>query len=226
MSLWLYSSGDGEDNLDTDGQLLSVVGGRSSRLTFVPTQTVGVSEGEVEYYYSEFRDRFAMHGYKNVGMLALDRPMTTQELEKAVDSELLYLSGGNTFHFLDLLRRSGFGEVLKRRAESGLPLAGHSAGAIVLTPTIATASYPEDDRDEDDVGLTDLAALSLVGFEFFPHYEAKPNFDQALLKASQGLEYPVYGVPDGSAIMVDRGRITFFGAVSGFTRGVRFKVSR
>lgn len=225
MSLWLYSSGDGEENIDTDVRLLAAVGGRSSRLTFVPTQTVGVSGAEVDYYYSEFRDRFAMHGYKNVGMLSLDRPTKPQELERAVDSELLYLSGGNTFYFLDLLRRSGFGEVLKRRFESGLPLAGHSAGAIVMTPSIATASYPEEDRDDDDVGLTDLTALGLVRFEFFPHYERKVTYDQALLQASQGLEHPVYGVPDGSCIMLDRDQTAFFGKISGYVKGVRFRPS-
>lgn len=225
MGLWLYSSGDGEDNLDTDVELLSAVGGRSSRLTFIPTQTVDVSESEVEYYYGEFRDRFAMHGYRNVGKLALDRPLGPGELERAVDSELLYLSGGNTFYFLDLLRRTGFGEVLRRRVESGLPLAGHSAGAIVMTPSIATASYPDDDRDDNDVGLTDFGALEFVSFEFFPHYEAKASYLQALQKASLSLDRPVYGVPDGSCIRVDRGQTTFFGPAFGFVKGTRFKVS-
>lgn len=223
MALWLYSSGDGEENVDTDAELLKTVGGRKSRLTFVPTQAEDLSEAE--YYYSEFRDRVAMHGYGNVSMLALDRPFRPQDLERAVDSELIYLSGGNTFYFLDLLRRSGFGEILKRRAESGRPLAGHSAGAIVMTPTIATASYPEEDRDDNEVGLTDLTALGLAAFDYFPHYESAPLYDAALRDASRILERPVYGVPDGSCIRVERANMAFFGEVWAYIQGVRFKVS-
>lgn len=225
MGLWLFSSGDGESNVETDQFLLRSVGNRKSRLTFIPTETVDVPTTEVNYYYDEFVERVGMHGYRNVGMLALDRPYRPKDLERAVDSELIYLSGGNTFHFLDLLRRTGFDEVLRRRAESGMAIAGHSAGAIVLTPNIHTASYPEEDRDDNEVGLTDLTALKLVRLECFPHYESAPAYDNELRRASLSAAHPIYALPDGSCIEVDHQRLTFHGLVWAFIKGISFQVS-
>ncbi len=224
MSLWLYSSGDGESNAHADEHLLQAVGSKKARLTFVSSGTVGDSSADSEYYFQEFADRFRAHGYRNVAMLALDRPWLPQALERAVSSELIYLSGGNTFYFLDMLRRSGFGEVLRRRAEIQLPIAGHSAGAIVLTPTIRTASFPEDDRDDNDVGLTDLRALRLVDFECFPHYTSKVSYNREIRRSSLTMGRPIYALPDGSCVASDSGRLTFFGPVWAFVKGVRFKV--
>ena len=87
-------------------------------------------------------------------------------------SDIVYLAGGNTYYFLDHLRRSGLLDELALFARRGGVVAGLSAGALILTPHIGLAGYPAFDRDENTVGLgrSGCRGLGLVGFEFFPHY--------------------------------------------------------
>ena len=83
-------------------------------------------------------------------------------------SDVIYLSGGNTYYFLHHLRRSGPIPVLREFVARGGVLAGLSAGAILMTPHIGLAGYPSFDRDENDVGLRNEASLALVDFALPP----------------------------------------------------------
>ena len=58
--------------------------------------------------------------------------------------------GGNTFYFIKHLRRSGIFNRLIEYANNGGILTGLSAGAIMTTPNIMTASFPPWDRDDNE----------------------------------------------------------------------------
>ena len=136
-------------------------------------------------------------------------------------SDVVYLSGGNTFHFLHHLRRSGMLEALRRFALRGGVVAGLSAGGILMTPDIGLAGYPPFDRDEDEIGLSqrDRRALGLVGFDFFPHYRRSSRLREALLRYSRRSTRPLYACRDGSGIVVEQDRFTAHGEVWLFDRG-------
>ncbi len=92
------------------------------------------------------------------------------EQRKLLSSNIVLISGGNTFSLLRNLRNSGLDNSIKEFAEkSDFVLAGFSAGALVLTPTIEVCSLPEFDKNLD--GLKDLTGLGIVNFEVFPHYD-------------------------------------------------------
>ena len=97
--------------------------------------------------------------------------MTDIEKQELFESDLIYISGGNTFDLLYNLRKNDLITELKNYAEEGGCLAGHSAGGIVLTENINTAAFPPEDCDSNDVGIENYNSMSLVNFEFFPHYE-------------------------------------------------------
>lgn len=91
------------------------------------------------------------------------------EKRKLLSSNILVISGGNTFNLLKSLRTSGLDESIKEFAKKPeFVLSGFSAGALVLTPTIRICSLPG--FDDNEVGIKDLAGLHLVDFEVFPHY--------------------------------------------------------
>lgn len=220
MSLWLFSSGDGDDNAETDRHLISTIKRPKPRLTFIPS-----SSKDADYYYSEFIQRFEQHGYQYFSMLAIDQPVSEIDVQRALDSDLIYLSGGNTFYFLKHLRHSGFINTLKRYHAQGGILAGTSAGAIVMTPNIKTASYPAHDRDENFVGIRNWQAMHLANFEIFPHYIDEPDYSRPLCQESKTLPYPLFGVPDGSAICVEAHSVAFYGQVYIFTGGKKILLS-
>lgn len=94
----------------------------------------------------------------------------SNEKSKLLSSNILVISGGNTFSLLKSLRTSGLDESIKEFSKkSEFVLSGFSAGALVLTPTIEICSLPR--FDDNEVGIKDLTGLHLVDFEVFPHYQ-------------------------------------------------------
>lgn len=64
----------------------------------------------------------------------------TTEREKLVKSNILIISGGDTFQLLINLRKSGLDNAITLfTKKKEFILAGYSAGAYVLTPTLETA---------------------------------------------------------------------------------------
>ncbi len=95
-----------------------------------------------------------------------------KEIKKILNSNILVITGGNTFTLLSHLRQSGLDTAIKNFIKkNNFILVGFSAGAIVLTPTIGVAGIEEFDKNE--VGIEDLTGLSILDFEIFPHYSKK-----------------------------------------------------
>ena len=93
-----------------------------------------------------------------------------EEQRKLLESNILLISGGNTFNLLLNLRKSGLDQSIKEFVtKRDFVLAGFSAGAIVLTPTIEICTLPN--FDENIAGLKNFFGLGIVDFEIFPHYE-------------------------------------------------------
>ncbi len=64
--------------------------------------------------------------------------MSQKEIEIILrDSSLVYIPGGNTFLLNHRLHVSGVMPYLRKKVQSGLPLVGFSAGAIVCGPTFS-----------------------------------------------------------------------------------------
>ncbi len=94
---------------------------------------------------------------------------SVEEQDKILTSNVLVISGGNTFNLLHNLRESGLDNSIKQfLSKPDFVLSGFSAGALVLTPNIKICNLP--DFDENFIVLKDLNALNIVDFEVFPHY--------------------------------------------------------
>lgn len=117
---------------------------------------------------------------------------------QAVD--IVFLSGGNTFHLLEQMRRTGLDEWLVAHKEDKVYI-GSSAGSIVMTPTIATANG----ADPNLKGLKNLNALGFVDFDFIPHIPDIPLTAAEAYAATASRN--VYALDDTSAIKVDNGSI-------------------
>lgn len=94
------------------------------------------------------------------------------ENDKLLSSNILIITGGNTFKLLNHLRLSGLDKaIVEFWKKDNVVLSGFSAGAIILSPRIDIASQPTTDlADENNIGLKDLTGLNIIDFEIWPHF--------------------------------------------------------
>ncbi len=217
MKLVLYSGGQEPKNRFLHEALLGLTGsGRTKRMTYVPFCSDGA-----EVYFNRFRKRYRQFGATSFHCLPVDQAMQKADLRKALQSDVIYLAGGNTYYFLKHLQKNGLIPLLRKYAKEGGVLAGLSAGALILTPNIRLASIPKQNADRNEVAIKNLSGLGLVKFEFSPHYTGIAQAKRELLQYSRRTENPIYACRDGGGVVMDTGQERFevFGKIDVFFRG-------
>ena len=92
------------------------------------------------------------------------------------DIDVIYVSGGNTFGTMKLLRDSGWDRAIIDYVRHGVIYIGGSAGAHIAT---ADLSHVEK-YDKDTYGLTDFSGLGLYDGILLCHYneDRKQHFEE------------------------------------------------
>ncbi len=219
MKLVLYSGGDIEDNEELDLHILRLIGKRNPSFTFIPS-----SFEESHYYFEDFVKSFSQYGVNDFFLFPIDVPFNTNLVKKAFSRDLVFLSGGNTYYFLKNLKNKHIWQGLNQFVKRGGVLAGMSAGSIVMTPQIHTASFPDFDKDDNEVKLKNFKALDLTNFEFFPHFLNSKRYIEALRDYSWDCPRPIYAFPDGAGLVIEDESLSFVGRCWCFFRGERFLV--
>ncbi len=138
----------------------------------------------------------------------LDQPWSQKQENLLFQCDAIHLAGGHTGQFLTRLKRSGLISRLRTWASEGGLLIGTSAGAIILTPTIATDALFVGKSPQDVMKET---ALDLVPFEFFPHMNSNPSYLPALVEYSTQTPRPIIACNDGDGLVVTNGWIVCIG---------------
>lgn len=220
MKLVFYSGGDEKDNAHLDRSFLELVGKKNPVITFIPSSSY-LSEQEFKAFvkhYSKYKITRFIH-------FPVDMPFDKILFQEVMRSDAIHLSGGNTFYFLRALRRANLLKQLKLFAKNGGVLTGLSAGAIMMTENIEMAGYPEFDRDENSVNLTNLSAMNLVDFLFFPHFKNSARYDVVFKKYTREKEKVIYACPDGSGVVVNGQELRFVGKCYAFAGGHKFTIN-
>lgn len=220
MKLVLYSGGGEEENRYLNRRALELTGADTPKLTFIPSSSY---DAEVDFKF--FVEEFSKLGVQRFMHFCVDTPFTKTMLNEVMKSDLIFLGGGNTFYFLKYLKKNKMFDHFKKFLKRGGVLCGLSAGAIVLTPHVHTASFPHFDRDENPFDMKNLSAMRVVNFEFFPHYKNSKRYDAELLHHSKKSKLPLYACPDGGGIIVEDERISFTGKSHVFYQGKKLTLS-
>lgn len=110
--------------------------------------------------------------------------------------DVIYVGGGSAYWLLHWVRKSGFGAIIRGLLDEGKVYVGVSAGSVIAGPDVK-----EMTRAENVTGLEDTSGLGLVEFEILPHYSDARYQD--LLEKSRIVDYPIIGLPDHQAVLVD-----------------------
>lgn len=220
MKLVFYSGGDEKDNRHLDKDFIQLIGKKNPVVTFIPSSSY-LSEQEFKVFvkhYSKFRISRFIH-------FPVDVPFDKILFQEVMRSDAIHMGGGNTFYFLHSLRKAKLLPQLRAFVKRGGVLTGLSAGAIMMTENIQMAAYPEFDRDENTVGISNLSAMNLVDFHFFPHFKNSPRYDVAFKKFTKLHNKIIYACPDGAGLVVDGEELRFVGKCYAFSDGHKFAIN-
>lgn len=200
MKLLLTSAG--VTNQSIADSLLSLVGKPKENIKIGLVSTAkNVQFGNADWFVRQFNNLYK-YGFNYIDMI--DPSANGVDYKTAlIDVDVILVGGGNTFHLLNQVRLTGFGDWLKTVLDNKVYM-GISAGSILATPSIAIASV--DNGDENFCGITDLRGLSLVNFEVSPHtpedVSVKGNEEY-----SKTISNVLYTLDDNSAIEVNENEI-------------------
>lgn len=206
MKLVFYGGGHEWENDHLDLCSIELTGKNNPSVTYIPA---GSYDSEIEF--NGIIKQYNRFGITRFLHFPIDVYFDQTMRNEAFKSDIIHLGGGNTFHFLTYLKSTGILKQLKDFVKSGGVLTGLSAGGIVMTPNIQTASFPSFDCDENYDNIKNFKAMNFVDFEFFPHYKNSPRYDKELLAYSKKIKIPLYACPDGSGIVVENDSIKFLG---------------
>jgi len=192
MKLLLTSAGF--ENPKIGKKFLEVVGkpAHDIRIIFIPTAAI---TEEQKYYVKKCKDELLDVGIKsqNIKVLNLDHSVLYSEV---ADSDVIYVCGGNTFHLLDRVRKTGFDRVIKQFLEEDKVYIGVSAGSILMGPNIEITKL----GDKDICGVTDFTGLGYTNTAITPHCNKKEH--KKVEKFKKKADYPILPLTDNQALLI------------------------
>jgi dipeptidase E len=210
MKLLLTSAGLTNQTLADSLAALVGKAPADTKVGFVPT-AANVEPGNKDWFIAQLTNLHA-YGYEWVEVVDPSAAGVDWRTRLA-DVDVVFVSGGSTFHLLDQMRLTGFGEWVTSQRERKVYV-GASAGSIVATPTIRVASVPPADINPS--GITDLTAMGWVDFELEPHCDAaRCEVVQAYARQYATAAYALddasaIEVVDGAARVVGEGRAQLY----------------
>ena len=139
------------------------------KVSFVPFAGISLSGERLKKSYDVYTEKvksvFNQLGYElNAVHQAKDPAALLQ------DAEAIVVGGGNTFHLVAELHKSGLMEVIREKVLAGTPYIGWSAGSNVACPTLMTTN------DMPIIEPESFNTLGLIPFQINPHFlDANPE---------------------------------------------------
>ena len=139
------------------------------KVLFIPYAGVGLSEENLESSYDVYEKKVA--GVFNELGFELYSIHKEKDPVKAVnEAESIAVGGGNTFHLVYMMHKTGIMNAIREKALDGTPYMGWSAGSNVACPSLKTTN------DMPIIEPESFDCLNLIPFQINPHYlDANPE---------------------------------------------------
>lgn len=206
MKLLLTSGGI--TNKSIAKALFDLVGKKpeDTSLVFVPTAS-NVEKGDKDWLIND------LINLKNLNLKSIDIADISAVgkeiwLPKMEEAGVLFFGGGNSFHLMEWMNKSGLAQILPELLKTRVYV-GLSAGSMITAKDLALIQsqilYGEDwERREDMTGL------NFVDFYFFPHFNS-PHFnlrkEDIIREAVKDIKGRVYAMDDDSALKIVDGKV-------------------
>ena len=175
-------------------------------LVFIPTAS-NIEKGNKDWLINDLINlkNLDLKEIDIADISAIDKSLWLPRMEEA---DVLFFEGGNSYHLMEWLNKSGLKEILPELLRTKVYV-GLSAGSMVTGKDLALIQsqilYGEDwERKEDMTGL------NFVDFYFFPHLNS-PHFnlrkEDVIRDAVKDIDGKVYAMDDNSALKIIDGEV-------------------
>jgi len=209
-ALILLSDFTENDNMNLKLKMREMFLEKRHTVSYIPS----MSDRKLKYF-EKAKVNLSKYGNFQFNYFDIDDFCNVDKIEKIFKSEIIYLSGGNTFYFLNNLKKRYLVTRLRKYVENGGHIIGASAGAILMSKDISSAKF----GDVDIVGLSDLSSLALVNFDFMPHWNEDSHYLEDIKAYSKNTGNTVYTCNDGDGIIVMDNKVHFYGDIKMIKHG-------
>lgn len=206
MKLLLTSSG--LKNKSITKALIDLVGKTPKKTNFVFIPTAANVEKDDKGWLIDDLMNIKKQGFNSVDIVDISAVRKNIWLPRLKDADILLFGGGNTFHLMYWLNKSGLSKLLPELLENRVYV-GISAGSMVTSPNLSLSQsrrlyYPEGE------GYGDIKGLGFVNFHIRPHFNS-PHFpkvrEKYLKEMAKEFKEPIFALDDESAVKVENGKV-------------------
>lgn len=160
------------ETTEIDKRIIALTGKRRPTALFIPTAS-GDAAGYVETFEACYGKEFGCQ--TRILNLIQSPPAFEQMSALVLDSDLIYVGGGNTYRMMKIWRRLGLDSVLAEAASRGIVLSGLSAGAICWFKYGHSDSRSFSNNVEWN--YVRVSGLGLINAVYCPHYHSENRED-------------------------------------------------
>ena len=168
------------ETADIDKRIIELTGRTRPKALFIPT-----ASGDAVGYMDTFEACYGKHfGCQTRTLNLIQSPPAFEKMSALVlDSDLIYVGGGNTYRMMKIWRRLGLDTVLAEATSRGIVLSGLSAGAICWFKYGNSDSRSFSSKSEWD--YIRVSGLGFINAVYCPHYHSEKReaaFSQMIAK--------------------------------------------
>lgn len=153
------------ETIKIDKEIIVLSGKKNPKILFIPTASSD-SVGYAEVFNKHFGKRL---GCKTDALFLIkEKPNKKQIREKILNSDIVYVGGGNTAKMMKVWRKTGTDKILQEAGKKGIVLSGLSAGSICWF------KYGLSDSrrfKNPKAKLIKVSGLGLINALHCPHYD-------------------------------------------------------
>jgi dipeptidase E len=152
-----------------DKEIINLSGKINPRVLFIPT-----ASSDSESYYEVVKKHFGKRlGCKTDFLYLIEKKLTKKQIEeKILNSDIVYVGGGNTAKLMKVWRETGTDKILIEAGKKGVVLSGVSAGSICWFKYGLSDSRRFKNPNADSIKVSGLGIINAL---HSPHYDFEPR---------------------------------------------------
>ncbi len=186
-----------------------------NKLLFLPWAGVNLSDEGLNASFDIYEDK-VNSVFRLMGLEVYSIHNEKDPLRAVNEAQAVAVGGGNTFHLVYMMHKTGILKAMKQRILEGMPYMGWSAGANAACPTLRTTN------DMPIIQPACFDCFNVVPFQINPHYlDANPQGHGGETREQRineflaiNREVTVVGLREATALWIENGLINLVGTRS------------